>query len=158
MPRTTLAPPTWPWTCCWTWHTRPCTCTALRLVQLASATAANREHPVSTITQGYISAVLGWCRVALGEAEPTRRAIGNAQDTYAAADPATTPPWAGFVNVAEITAQQGHSLYLLLLTRLEFAPRGHRETDHRRHRLRRGVRTQPRDDPPPTRLGAVPGR
>lgn len=95
---------------------------ALRLVQLASATAANRKHPVSTITQGYISAVLGWCRAALGEAEPTHRAMGQAQDTYAAADPATTPPWAWFVTTAEITAQEGHSLYLLSLTRPEFAP------------------------------------
>ncbi|WP_410673187.1 helix-turn-helix domain-containing protein [Amycolatopsis sp. cmx-4-68] len=95
---------------------------ALHLVQLASATAANRRHPVSTITSGYISAVLGWCRAALGEADPTRRAIGNAQDTYAAADPATTPPWAWFVNDPEITAQQGHSLYLLSLSHPEFAP------------------------------------
>jgi transcriptional regulator with XRE-family HTH domain len=95
---------------------------ALHLVQLASAMAANRKHPVSTITQGYISAVLGWCRAALGEAEPTRRAIGDAQATYATADPATTPPWAWFVTDAEITAQQGHSLYLLSLTRPEFAP------------------------------------
>jgi transcriptional regulator with XRE-family HTH domain len=95
---------------------------ALHLVQLASATGANRRHPVSTITQGYIFAVLGWCRAALGEADPTRRAIGNAQDTYAAADSATTPPWAWFVNDAEITAQQGHSLYLLSLSRPEFAP------------------------------------
>lgn len=66
--------------------------------------------------------MLGWCRAALGEPEPTRRAIGNAQDTYATADPATTPPWAWFVTDAEITAQQGHSLYLLSLTRPEFAP------------------------------------
>ncbi len=76
---------------------------APHLVQLASATAANRRHPVSTITQGYISAVLGWCRAALGEPEPTRRAIGNAQDTYAAADPATAPPWVWFLTDAEIT-------------------------------------------------------
>ena len=95
---------------------------ALHLVQLASATAANRRHPVSTITSGYISAVLGWCRAALGQPEPTRRAIGTSQDTYAAADPATTPPWAWFVTDAEITAQQGHSLYLLSLHRPEFAP------------------------------------
>ncbi|MGI8307177.1 helix-turn-helix domain-containing protein [Saccharopolyspora hattusasensis] len=94
---------------------------ALHLTQLAAATAANRKHPVSTITRGYISAVLGWCRATLGEAEPTRRAIGQAQDTYATADPATTPPWAWFVTDAEITAQQGHSLYLLSLTRPEFA-------------------------------------
>lgn len=96
---------------------------ALHLVQLASATAANRKYPVSTITQGYISAVLGWCRAALGEAEPTRRAIGQAQDTYATADPATTPPWpCAWFTDAEIIAQQGHSLYLLSLVHPEFAP------------------------------------
>ncbi|MBB5159091.1 helix-turn-helix domain-containing protein [Saccharopolyspora phatthalungensis] len=95
---------------------------ALRLVQLASATAANRKHPVGAITQGYTSAVLGWCRAALGEPEPTRRAIGQAQETYAAADPATTPPWTKFVTDAEITGQQGYSLYLLSLSRPEFAP------------------------------------
>lgn len=37
--------------------------------------------------------------------------------------PATNPPWAWFVTDAEITAQQGHSLYLLSLTRPEFAPK-----------------------------------
>ncbi|MBB5159151.1 helix-turn-helix domain-containing protein [Saccharopolyspora phatthalungensis] len=95
---------------------------ALHLVQLASATAANRKHPVSTITQGYTSAILGCCRAALGEPEPTHRAIGQAQETYAAADPATTPPWTKFVTNAEITGQQGYSLYLLSLSRPEFAP------------------------------------
>ncbi|MBB5160039.1 helix-turn-helix domain-containing protein [Saccharopolyspora phatthalungensis] len=95
---------------------------ALRVVQLASATAAYRKHPVNTITQGYTSSVLGWCRAALGEPEPTRRAIGQAQETYAAADPATTPPWTKFVTDAEITGQQGYSLYLLSLSRPEFAP------------------------------------
>ncbi|MBB5156466.1 helix-turn-helix domain-containing protein [Saccharopolyspora phatthalungensis] len=95
---------------------------ALHLVQLASATAANRKHPVSTVTQGATYAVLGWCRAALGEPESTHRAIGQAQETYAAADPATAPPWTSFVRDAEITSQQGHSLYLLSLSRPEFAP------------------------------------
>lgn len=95
---------------------------ALRLVQLASATATNRSHPVSTNIEGYIHAMLGWCWAALGETDPTRRALGNAQDTYAAADPDTTPPWARFITEAEITAQRGHALYLLSLHRPEFAP------------------------------------
>ncbi|MFD2422428.1 helix-turn-helix domain-containing protein [Amycolatopsis pigmentata] len=103
---------------------------ALQLVQLASATAANRKHPVSTITEGYISAVLGWCRATLGETQPTRRAIGQAQETYAAADSATTPPWAWFVTDAEITAQQGHSLYLLSLKRPEVAPEAIERLNH----------------------------
>ncbi|MBB5156107.1 helix-turn-helix domain-containing protein [Saccharopolyspora phatthalungensis] len=95
---------------------------ALRLVQLASATAANRRHPVSTVTQGCISSALGWCRAALGEPEPTRRALGQAQETYAAADRATTSPWTSFVTDAEINGRQGYALYLLSLSRPEFAP------------------------------------
>ncbi|TVT25759.1 XRE family transcriptional regulator [Amycolatopsis rhizosphaerae] len=95
---------------------------ALRLTQLASATAANRKHPASTITHGYVSSVLGWCRATLGEPEPTRRAIGQAEQIYATAEAATTPPWAWFVTDAEITAQQGHALYLLSLNHPEFAP------------------------------------
>jgi transcriptional regulator with XRE-family HTH domain len=95
---------------------------ALHFVQLGSATAANRRHPVSAITQGYISAVLGWCRASLGEAEPTHRAISQSQDLYATADPSTSPPWAWFVTDAEIAAQQGHALYLLSLSHPQFAP------------------------------------
>lgn len=95
---------------------------ALQLVRLASATANNRRHPVSTITQGYIFVVLGWCRAALGETEATRRAIGQSQETYATANQAAIPPWAWFVTDAEIAAQQGHSLYLLSLTRPAVAP------------------------------------
>ncbi|MBB5160038.1 helix-turn-helix domain-containing protein [Saccharopolyspora phatthalungensis] len=95
---------------------------ALHLVQLASATAANRKHPVSTVTQGYTSAILGCCRAALGEPEPTHRALGQALETYAAADPAATPPWTKFVTDVAIAGQQGYSLYLLSLSRPEFAP------------------------------------
>ena len=95
---------------------------ALRLVQLAAATAANSRHPVSAVTQGYVFAMLGWCRATLGDIDSTRRALGTAHDTYAAADPATTPPWARFVTDAEIAAHEGHSLYLLAQHRPEFAP------------------------------------
>jgi transcriptional regulator with XRE-family HTH domain len=94
---------------------------ALRLVQLAENTAADREQPISAITQSYISVSLGWCRAALGQAQPCRRAMGEALDALAAADPATTPSWAWHVNDAEIAAQQGHALFLLAQTQPRFA-------------------------------------
>ncbi len=94
---------------------------ALQLVQLGSATAANRFHPVGTLTQGCISTHLGWCRAALGEVEPCRRAMGEAREAYAGADPATTPQWLRYVTDAEISAQQGYALYLLSLSRPAFA-------------------------------------
>jgi len=95
---------------------------ALQLVQLASATAASRTHPVGALTQGCISASLGVCRAALGEVEPCRRAMGEALERYAGADPAMGPPWMQYVTDAEISAQQGYALYLLSLSDAEFAP------------------------------------
>jgi len=95
---------------------------ALQLVQLASATAANRRHPVGVVTQGCVSAVLAMCRAALGEVEPYRRAMGEALEQYASADRATAPPWARFVTNADIFGQQGYALYLLSLSTPEFAP------------------------------------
>lgn len=88
---------------------------ALSFAQLASATASNRKHPVSTMTAGYTSAVTAWCWAALGQAEQMRRAIGTAQEHYEAANADNTPPWASLVTPAEITAQQGHAHYLLSL-------------------------------------------
>ncbi|MGH3620538.1 MAG: hypothetical protein ACRDQ5_01950 [Sciscionella sp.] len=96
---------------------------ALRFTQLGSATAANRTHPVSMLTQGNTSAVLGWCRAALGEVEPCRRAMGQALDEYVGADRATIPPGAHapFTD-AKIAAQQGYTQYLLSQSNPEFAP------------------------------------
>ncbi|MFD0361344.1 XRE family transcriptional regulator [Nocardia sp. GCM10030253] len=94
---------------------------ALKFTQLASATAVNRRYPVSTITAGYIAAVMGWCWASLSEVAATERAVGLSEDHYASADPDTMPPWAWFVTTAEIAAQQGHSMYLLSLTEPDFA-------------------------------------
>ncbi|MGH3623770.1 MAG: hypothetical protein ACRDQ5_18585, partial [Sciscionella sp.] len=95
---------------------------ALRFTQLGSATAANRTHPVNMITQGNTSAVLGWCRAALGEVEPCRRAMGQALEEYAGADRATIPLGARFFTDAKIAAQQGYAQYLLSQSNAEFAP------------------------------------
>jgi transcriptional regulator with XRE-family HTH domain len=100
---------------------------ALQFTRLAEASASNRRYPASLTAQAYISAVLGWCRASLGEAEPTRRAIGESQERYGQAESSPTPPWAnfhgsGWPTNAEITAQQGYSLYLLALSDRRFAP------------------------------------
>lgn len=93
---------------------------ALSFAQLASATSSNRRHPVSTMTSGYTSAVTAWCWAALGQEDPMRRAIATAQEHYGVAD--NIPPWASLVTPAELTAQRGHSYYLLSLTDSAFAP------------------------------------
>jgi hypothetical protein len=94
---------------------------ALHHVQLTSATAASRKYPASAITRSVTSAYLGWCRASLGEAEPCRRAMGQARDEFASADPGSAPPWAQHVTDAVMSAEQGHSLYLLSLTDPDFA-------------------------------------
>ncbi|ATL67237.1 helix-turn-helix transcriptional regulator [Nocardia terpenica] len=94
---------------------------ALKFAQLASATATNRRHPVSTITAGYIATVTAWCWAAMDDVAATQRSLGVSQEHYAAADPGTTPSWAWFVTPAEIAGQHGHSLYLLSLTDPVFA-------------------------------------
>ncbi|WP_291410156.1 helix-turn-helix domain-containing protein [Actinophytocola sp.] len=95
---------------------------ALRLVQLGAATATTRNYPVSASTRSYIAATLAWCHASLGDAEPCQRALGDAQQFYADADPATAPPWAAHVIPAEIAAQHGHSFYLLAKAAPSYAP------------------------------------
>ncbi|WP_189061265.1 helix-turn-helix domain-containing protein, partial [Longimycelium tulufanense] len=102
---------------------------ALRLAQLSSATATSHRYPVSATTHAYIATTISWARAMLGHAEPCRRAMDEAQHTYADADPASAPPWAtpvfptqaNGVN-AEIEAQRGHALFLLARTDPTHAP------------------------------------
>jgi hypothetical protein len=95
---------------------------ALRLVQLAAATATSRKYPVSASSRSYIAATLAWCHASLGDAEPCERALGDAQQCYTNADPATAPPWAAHVIPAEIAAQHGHSFFLLAQKQPQYAP------------------------------------
>jgi transcriptional regulator with XRE-family HTH domain len=88
---------------------------ALSLANLAATTASTRKHPVSTITAGYIAGMMASCWAALGEKEQMRRAIGTAEEHYAAVDADNTPPWTSFITPSEIAAQEGHSYYLLSL-------------------------------------------
>ncbi|GAB3447727.1 hypothetical protein GCM10027436_40040 [Actinophytocola sediminis] len=95
---------------------------ALRLVQLAASAATTGRYPVSASTRSYIAATLAWCHAALGNAEQCWRALGDAQQSYVDADPATAPPWAANVTLAEIAAQHGHSYYLLAQADPSYAP------------------------------------
>lgn len=52
----------------------------------------------------------------LGDTTACERALGRAEQHFAAVDPATALPWAAHVDVAEFTAQQGHAWYLLSAT------------------------------------------
>ncbi|MCX4098034.1 helix-turn-helix domain-containing protein [Nocardia sp. alder85J] len=99
---------------------------ALKVTQLAQATAGNRKHPAAVSTDAYVFAVLGWCRATQGEVEPTKRALGQSEDRYDDANSAPVPSWArcyrGVVSDAEITAQQGYAMHLLSKSQPDFAP------------------------------------
>lgn len=95
---------------------------ALRLVQLGAATATSHRYPVSASSRSYIAATMAWCHASLGDADPCERALGDAQDFYANADPATAPPWAAHVIPAEIAAQHGHSFFVLAQAQPRYAP------------------------------------
>ena len=94
----------------------------LKLVQLAGVTAASGKYPISVSTRVHTTAYLGLCRAALGEAQPCQAALSQTLEDFAEVDPTTAPPWAQHVTVAEIAAQQGHSLFLLSRTDPAYAP------------------------------------
>lgn len=99
----------------------------LAFCRLAAATSTSRRHPVSPITSGYVHTVTAWCWAALGEPEPTRRALANSRSEYSVTPEYSvtrsdaTPPWAWLVTEAEIAAQHGHAWHLLSVARPEFA-------------------------------------
>ncbi|MEV4129339.1 helix-turn-helix transcriptional regulator [Nocardia sp. NPDC049707] len=86
---------------------------ALRCAQTAAATASSRRYPVSSVTEGYIASVTAWCWAARGDAEAVHRSIERSEDLYAQADRNNLPAWSSFLTAAEISAQHGHSHYLL---------------------------------------------
>lgn len=94
---------------------------ALRLVQLANATAGSHEHPISDSTRSYLAANLAWCRASLGHVDACRRALDAAEQAYNDRDLAAAPPWAAHVVPAEVAAQRGHALFLLARTDPAFA-------------------------------------
>lgn len=95
---------------------------ALRLAQLASATAKNRKHPAGAVLQSFISAHLAWCWSWLGETEASRRAIGQSQQEFAAAGGECGSPWVRHFTDAEIALQHGLSLSILSRANSDVAP------------------------------------
>jgi transcriptional regulator with XRE-family HTH domain len=100
---------------------------ALRFTQLASTTASNWKHPASAITYPGVLTGLGFCRGAMGEIEPCRRAMGQQAEEWAKALD-TAPPWhwtrhAPQEQISGFEAEkQGVALELLSRTHSEFAP------------------------------------
>lgn len=95
---------------------------ALRYAQTAATIATNRQHPASTVTTAYIASVTAWCWAARGDADATARSISRSEDLYADVDRRNLPPWASFLTAAEISAQHGHSAYLLSTHDRDHAP------------------------------------
>lgn len=95
---------------------------ALRCAQTAAVTASSRRYPVSTVTAAYIASVTAWCWAARGDAAAVHRLIQQSQDLYAKVDRSSLAPWAAFITPAEISAQHGHSYYLLSTHDRDHAP------------------------------------
>lgn len=95
---------------------------ALSFAQLATTTANTRTHPVSEITAGYIASMTASVWADLGNPEQMRRAVGTAEDHYAAVDADQSPPWTSFITPAEIAAQQGDTYFRLSLSDRGVAP------------------------------------
>jgi hypothetical protein len=92
---------------------------ALSLVQLGYGVAASRTHPVSATTASYLASNQAWCHAAQGDARACDRALGQAVEHFAQADPSAAAPWAAHVDTAELAAQQGHAYYTLALATAE---------------------------------------
>lgn len=64
-----------------------------------------------------------WCWAARGDAAAVHRSIRRSEDLYARADRNNLPAWSSFLTNAEISAQHGHSHYLLSTHDRGHAPR-----------------------------------
>ncbi|MGH3870349.1 MAG: helix-turn-helix domain-containing protein [Pseudonocardiaceae bacterium] len=96
---------------------------ALRLVGLGLVVENNSPAAVSDATRSYLASVQSWSYAVLGETTACERALGRAEQHFAAVDPGTALPWAAHVDMAEFTAQQGHTWYLLSATQPDAAAR-----------------------------------
>ncbi len=96
---------------------------ALRLADLGLAVESNSPTAVSDATRSYLASVQSWSYALLGETTACERALGRAEQHFAAVDPGTALPWTAFIGTAEFAAQQGHAWYLLSATRPEAAAR-----------------------------------
>jgi len=96
---------------------------ALRLAGFGLAVESNSPDAVSDATRSYLSSVQSWSYAMLGDTTGCERAMGRAEQHFAAVDPGTAPPWTAYLGTAEFTAQQGHAWYLLSATQPDAAAR-----------------------------------
>ncbi|MGH3997731.1 MAG: hypothetical protein ACRDTJ_09750, partial [Pseudonocardiaceae bacterium] len=89
---------------------------ALRLVGFGLAVENNFPAAVSDATRSHLASVQSWSYAVLGDTTAYQRAVGRAEQHFAAVDPRTASPWTAFIDTAEFTAQQGHAYYLLSAT------------------------------------------
>jgi hypothetical protein len=89
---------------------------ALLLADFGLAVENNSPAAVSDATRSYLASVQSWSYALLGETTACERALGRAEQHFAAVDPDTALPWTAFIGTAEFTAQQGHAWYLLSAT------------------------------------------
>ncbi len=82
---------------------------ALRLVGLGLVVENESPSAVSDATRSYLSNVQSWGYAVLGDTTACERALGRAEQHFAAVDSCTALPWAAHVDTAEFTAQQGHA-------------------------------------------------
>ena len=100
---------------------------ALRLAQLESTTTTSRTHPASAIMYPGSLTALAYCRAALGDVEPCRRAMSQQAEEWARAiDNAPAWHWTRHATDAQIAGfeaeKQGTALEFLSRTHPEFAP------------------------------------
>ncbi|MGH3695438.1 MAG: helix-turn-helix domain-containing protein [Pseudonocardiaceae bacterium] len=87
---------------------------ALRLVHLGH-TAAVSAHPVSASTTSLLANIQARTHAVRGDAAGCDRALGHALEHFAAIDPASAPPWTGYLCHTGVSGHQGSARYMLAL-------------------------------------------
>ena len=86
---------------------------ALRLVRLAYASATDPNQQTSELALAETSAYEAWCHAAAGNLQPSRRAIGRAEEHFANSQDDATPPWLTHFDEIELYALRGHTYHVL---------------------------------------------
>lgn len=87
---------------------------ALRLVHLGQAAAVG-AHPVSAATTICLTGTQARAHAAQGDVAGCDRALGQAEEHFAALDPASTPGWVAHVGDAVLSGYQGRAYHSLAI-------------------------------------------
>lgn len=87
---------------------------ALHLVRVGE-TAAVSPYPVSASTTGALASIQARAHAAEGDGAACDRALGQAEEHFAAIDPAIVPPWGGHISEAGMSGFHGVAHYTLAL-------------------------------------------